>query len=71
MKTLVATGEPEDRPPFGPQVTLSATTNSTSAVIVWSNPMPSFVCGPCKKGDHSDCPGGTQCDCQHKEQPRG
>lgn len=25
-----------------------------------------FVCKSCAKGDHDSCPGGTQCDCQHK-----
>lgn len=26
-----------------------------------------FVCEPCKDGKHPDCPGGTYCDCGHRE----
>ena len=31
--------------------------------------MPEFVCEPCRTGDHAACPGGTRCDCGHR-QPR-
>lgn len=24
-----------------------------------------MICKPCRKQDHSDCPGGNWCDCQH------
>jgi hypothetical protein len=68
VKTLVGAAEPEDRPPFGPQVTLTTSSaNVSTAVVVWSNTMPSFVCGRCKKGDHTTCD-PKHCDCQHKEQ---
>lgn len=25
-----------------------------------------FICKSCRDGKHSDCPGDTHCDCQHK-----
>lgn len=66
MKTLVGAAEPEDRPPFGPQVTLSTSTTNTSEFI-WRQTV-SFVCDKCKAGEHDECPGNTRCDCQHKGQ---
>jgi hypothetical protein len=35
--------------------------------IVWSHPV-NFICESCRTGDHTSCPGGTQCDCQHRGQ---
>ena len=26
-----------------------------------------FICKPCKEGDHNDCAAGTWCDCQHRD----
>lgn len=26
----------------------------------------SFVCDPCKHQHHTECNGGTWCDCQHR-----
>jgi hypothetical protein len=25
-----------------------------------------FVCTPCGKNEHENCPGAGQCDCQHR-----
>lgn len=30
----------------------------------------SFICNPCGKGEHINCPGEGQCDCQHRAQPK-
>ena len=67
MKTLVGAAEPEDLPPSSSQVSLTHTSSTTSAILVWRQEM-GFVCEKCKSGNHEECPGNTRCDCQHRGQ---
>jgi hypothetical protein len=32
--------------------------------------MPGFICENCQSDDHTHCPGGTWCACQHKPRRR-
>lgn len=29
-----------------------------------------MICAVCKKSAHDQCPGGTQCFCQHRTEPK-